>query len=89
MLENRIAEARNRQSLLSKNVMPNASPANPAKLRNSRTTILPRVLRLGSCCWNQFSRRAARLVWLAPGTPRGALKVTIMELAKGLEPPTL
>jgi hypothetical protein len=63
--------------------------ANPAKLRNSRTTVLPRVLRLGSCCWNQFSRRAARLVWLAPGTPCGALKVTIMELAKGLEPPTL
>jgi hypothetical protein len=31
MLENRIAEARNRQSLLSKNAMPNASLREPGK----------------------------------------------------------
>ncbi len=44
----------------------------PAKLHNSRATILPRAICVsGSCCWNQFfSRRAARLVWLAPATPQ-------------------
>jgi hypothetical protein len=61
----------------------------PAKLRVNRAALLPRAFcDLGSCCWNQFSRRAARLVWLAP-TPCGALTVTILELAKGFEPPTL
>jgi hypothetical protein len=61
----------------------------PAKLRISRAALFPRAFcDLGSCCWNQFSRRAARLVWLAP-TPCGALTVTILELAKGFEPPTL
>src|ERR1019366_3206898 len=64
--------------------------ATPAKLRVSRAALLPRAFcDLGSCCWNQFSRRAARLVWLAPATPCGALTVTILELAKGFEPPTL
>ncbi len=71
---------------------PRAKPCSaiPAKLRISRAALLPRAFcDLGSCCWNQFSRRAARLVWLAPATPCGALTVTILELAKGFEPPTL
>src|ERR1017187_1911104 len=45
---------------------------------------------LGSCCWVQFSRRALRPAWLASvATPRGALRVMNLELAKGFEPPTL
>jgi hypothetical protein len=36
-----------------------------------------------SCCWNQFSRRAARLVWLAPATRRGGRRAqsTLRSLA--------
>jgi hypothetical protein len=63
----------------------------PAKLRNSHATSVARPQKSVSCCWNQFSRRAARLVWLAPATRRCGRRalVAILELAKGFEPPTL
>jgi hypothetical protein len=52
-----------------------------------RTRTSARLARVG-CCWNQFSRRAARLVWLAPATAAagGALSVAIWSWRRDLNP---
>ncbi len=82
--------ARNRHSLLSKNHALGSLWLHPRQNSATATRLCSRAFALGSCCWIQFSRRAARPVWLAPATPRGALTtITILELAKGFEPPTL
>jgi hypothetical protein len=61
--------------------LPNA----PARLCNSGA--LHRARRTDqSCYWIQFSRRAARLVWLAPATPSGALWLRFWSWRRDLNP---
>ncbi len=66
--------------LLSKN-SPNAAHKT---LQQRRDTA--RASYYESCCWIQFSRRAARLVWLAPATPCGALNSRFWSWRRDLNP---
>ena len=85
--------ARNRQSLLVKERYQPTTPAPESRqssIQATRPYFRAHFCDSGSCCWNQFfSRRAARLVGLLLLRLSGALMVTILELAKGFEPPTL
>ena len=61
------------------------------KLRNSRATTLARVLRwLAAAGFSSLGElRVSFGLLLLPAAAGGALKLTILELAKGFEPPTL
>ena len=56
--------ARNRQSLLSKNLARQTTAASRQNSATAARPLLPREIDLGSCCWIQFSRRARVLLGL-------------------------